>query len=67
MSETDFAQLAGLHPFVARKALSQARGLEMDALVRAHLAVVEADAAVKSGRMEDVVALDALIATLCAG
>ncbi len=65
MTETEFAQLIGAHPFVARKALSQARGFAMADLERAHLAVAEADAAVKSGRMEDVVALDALIATLC--
>lgn len=66
MGEAEFAQRIGAHPFVARKALAQARGLDMEQLERAHLAVADADAAVKSGRMDDVVALDALIATLCA-
>ncbi|MBX7213892.1 MAG: hypothetical protein K1X39_07740 [Thermoflexales bacterium] len=67
LSETAFAQLIGAHPFVAKRALTEARGFEMVELERAHLAVADIDAAIKSGRIDDIAGLDLLIATLCAG
>ncbi|MGQ9902779.1 MAG: DNA polymerase III subunit delta [Anaerolineae bacterium] len=60
------AQRLGLHPFVAEKLSHQARNFSMSQLERAHIAVMETDLAIKTGRMEDVVALDVLVAELCA-
>jgi len=60
------AQTIGAHPFVARKVLQQASRFSMDELERAHVALLEADLAVKTGRMDDVTALELLVAQLCA-
>jgi DNA polymerase-3 subunit delta len=59
------AQALGVHPYVAGKLLKQAALFSMPDLERAHRAVHEADAAIKSGRMEDMAALDVLVAELC--
>ena len=67
LSPAELAQTLGLHPFVAEKLTRQARNFSMTQLERAHVAVMETDLAIKTGRMEDVVALDVLVAELCAG
>ena len=67
LSPADLAQALGLHPFVAEKLSRQARNFNIAQLERAHIAVMETDLAIKTGRMEDVVALDVLVAELCAG
>ncbi len=67
LSPAELAQALGLHPFVAEKLSRQARNFSMAQLERAHIAVMETDLAIKTGRMEDVVALDVLVAELCAG
>lgn len=67
LSPAEMAQALGLHPFVAEKVARQARNFSMSQLERAHIAVMETDLAIKTGRMEDVVALDVLVAELCAG
>jgi len=53
-----------LHPRVAPKMVTQARNFEMNQLEAAHDKLVEADWAVKTGRTEDLLALDGLIVTL---
>jgi len=60
------AQTVGVHPFVARKVLQQADRFSMDELERTHMALLEADLAIKTGRLDDVTALDLLVAQLCA-
>jgi len=60
------AQTIGVHPFVARKVTQQAGRFSMDELERAHMALLEADLAIKTGQMDDMTALDLLVAQLCA-
>jgi DNA polymerase-3 subunit delta len=52
--------------WAARKVEQQARHFAMPDLERAHMAIMEADLAIKTGRMDDVTALDTLVAMLCA-
>ncbi len=66
LAPAEMAQALGLHPFVAEKVARQARNFSMTQLERAHIAVMETDLAIKTGRMEDIVALDVLVAELCA-
>jgi DNA polymerase III subunit delta len=61
------AQAIGAHPFVARKIEQQARRFSTGELERAHLAIMEADVAIKTGRMDDLTALDTLVAMFCGG
>ncbi len=66
LAPDELARLLGVHPFVAKKVAQQVDRFSMAELEQAHIAVAEADFAVKTGRMEDVVALDVLVAALCA-
>lgn len=50
-----------LHPFVVQKGLAQSRNFSMAQLEAAHRLVVEADWSIKTGKMEDVMALDLLV------
>jgi DNA polymerase-3 subunit delta len=65
LSPDQLAQTIGVHPFVAKKIVGPAKRFRMAELVRAHLALADADLDVKTGRMEDVAALDMLVALLC--
>lgn len=65
LTQDAFAQLIGVHPFVAKKALQQAGRFSMAQLERAHIACMEADVAIKTGQMEDVAALEVLVAEFC--
>ena len=51
--------------WAARKVEQQARRFSMPDLEHAHIAIMEADLAIKTGRMDDVTALDTLVAMLC--
>ena len=51
--------------WAARKVEQQARHFSMPDLEQAHIAIMEADLAIKTGRMDDVTALDVLVAMLC--
>jgi DNA polymerase-3 subunit delta len=51
--------------WAARKVEQQAQHFSMSDLERAHLAIMQADLAIKTGRMDDVTALDTLVALLC--
>ncbi len=59
------AHALGVHSFVAGKLLQQSARFSMLDLERAHAAVLEADIAIKTGRMDEMVALDVLVAELC--
>ncbi|MCL5998021.1 MAG: hypothetical protein M1546_18520 [Chloroflexi bacterium] len=61
------AQAMSVHPFVARKVEQQARRFSTPELERAHLAIMEADVAIKTGRMDDLTALDTLVVMFCDG
>lgn len=62
----DLARIISAHPFVAKKVAQQAAHFTPEALERALVALLEADAAIKSGRLDETTALDVLIAALCA-
>lgn len=66
LSPEQLARVVGAHPFVAKKASQQAGRFSLSELEQAHAALLEADLAIKTGRMDDVTALDMLVATLCA-
>jgi DNA polymerase-3 subunit delta len=53
-----------LHPFVVKKGIAQSRSFSMAQLEKAHECVVEADWSIKTGRMDDVLALDMLVVDL---
>jgi DNA polymerase-3 subunit delta len=55
----------GLHPFVFEKGVGQARRFTLEQLERAYELILEADAAMKTGRMEPVLTLDLLTVRLC--
>lgn len=54
----------GVHPFVARKVLAQARRFSMPELERIYHYLLECDLAMKTSQMDDTVALDTLLASL---
>ncbi len=58
------AKKLGLHPFVVEKGLRQARNFTMAQLETVYDKLLETDLAIKTGRMEDVLALDMLVAGL---
>ena len=58
------AKRLGLHPFVAKKGLAQAHNFTMAQLEAIYDKLLETDLAIKTGRMEDVLALDMLVAGL---
>lgn len=64
MSAQTLGEKLGMHPFPAGKALEQSRRFSMTDLMRAHRLVLDADEAIKTGAMDDVSALDVLIAEL---
>lgn len=65
LTPEELGQLLGVHPYPAKKAMQQAGRFTMDELRRDFLAIVETDVAIKTGQMEDVAALDVLVAEIC--
>jgi DNA polymerase-3 subunit delta len=56
-----------LHPYVGEKGLAQARNFSMAQLEAAHRRLVETDWAIKTGKAEDVLALDMAVVALTGG
>jgi DNA polymerase-3 subunit delta len=54
-----------LHPYVAEKAVAQARSFSLERLECIYRRLLETDLAIKTGQMEDLLALDTLIVDLC--
>lgn len=54
----------GLHPFVVKKALAQARNFSLSQLNVTYKKILETDAAIKTGQLEPELALDVLVAEL---
>jgi DNA polymerase-3 subunit delta len=65
LTPDQLAQTIGVHPFVAKKVSQQAERFSIGELESAHVALLEADLAIKTGRLDDVTALDLLVAALC--
>jgi DNA polymerase III subunit delta len=59
------AQALKATPFVSKKVEQQARRFSLDDLVKAHCAILDADVAIKTGCLDDVTALDLLVAMFC--
>lgn len=59
------AQAMNVKPFVAQKSSQQARRFSVPELERAHTAIMEADLAIKTGRIDELAALDTLVAVFC--
>jgi len=64
LSESEMTSRLKLHPYVVKKGLAQARNFTLAQLEAAHQWVVETDWAIKTGKMEDVLALDMLVVGL---
>ncbi len=61
----DVAARVGMHPFVARKIIPQAKRFDLPALEAIYRRLVELDEAIKTGEIEAEVALNTLTAALC--
>ena len=59
------AEKAGLSDFVVRKTLGQARQFSMNKLLQIHRSLLELDHAVKTGRAEADLSIDALVVEMC--
>ena len=63
-SQQEMANQLKLHPYVVEKGTAQARNFDMAELEAAHERLVETDWAIKTGAMEEVLALDTLVVEL---
>ncbi|MBU0531697.1 MAG: DNA polymerase III subunit delta [Candidatus Uhrbacteria bacterium] len=63
-TKQETADELGLHPFVAQKALAQARSFTIEDLKRAHELLFELDQATKSSRVNAELAVDLIVAEL---
>jgi len=66
-SATETARQLRLHEFVVKKCLEQARSVSIDQLCAIYFSLAEYDAAIKTGRISEMLALDLLIAEAWAG
>lgn len=62
--QQEMARQLKLHPFVVGKGAAQSRNFDMVELEAAHERLVETDWAIKTGAMEEVLALDTLVVKL---
>jgi DNA polymerase-3 subunit delta len=63
-SSPKLAELLRVKSFAAQKLVEQSRRFTITDLVKAHQSVLSADIAIKTGQLEDVVALDVLMAEI---
>lgn len=64
MTQEQIAKQLKLHPYVVQKGLAQAPNFTLQQLEKAHALLVETDWMIKTGEMEDVLALDMLVVSL---
>ncbi len=64
LNEREIATRLKLHPFVTKKGLAQIQNFDKAQLQEAHRRLVEADWSIKTGKTEDVLALDLLVVDL---
>ena len=67
LTQREMEKRLKLHPYVIQKGLAQARNFTMPQLEAAHQRIVEADLAIKTGKSDDVLALDLLVVELARG
>ncbi|MBI4497044.1 MAG: DNA polymerase III subunit delta [Chloroflexi bacterium] len=68
LGEEEIGKRIGItHPFALRKALEQARSAARPLLLTAYHRLLEADLALKTGRMEGDLAVELLVVELCRG
>ncbi len=65
LNSDQLAQTIGVHPFVAKKVGQQAGRFSTRELESAHGALLEADIAIKTGKLDDTTALDLVVAAMC--
>ncbi len=65
-SPKEAGRVLGVHPFVGEKAAEQARAFTLEQLEAIHHFLLETDMAIKTGKVDGVVALDLLIAGVTA-
>jgi DNA polymerase-3 subunit delta len=64
LAQQAIVEQLSLHPFVAQKAMGQAQNFEMAQLEEAHDHIVGCDWSIKTGQVDDVLALDMLVVAL---
>ncbi len=64
LSEAEIAKRLKLHPYVTKKSIAQAQNFSMEQLEEAHALLVETEWQIKTGEIEDILALDTLVVTL---
>lgn len=64
LSQHDIAARLKLHPFVIKKAVRQAMNFSMEQLETIYRRLLETDVAIKTGKMDPVLALDMLVVGL---
>ena len=64
LSQQDVAARLKLHPFVVKKAVRQAMNFSMEQLETVYRRLLETDVAIKTGQMDEVLALDMLVVGL---
>ncbi len=64
LGQTDITERLKLHPYVVQKAMAQADNFSLRQLEGAHQHLLETDWQIKTGGLDEVVALDTLIVTL---
>jgi DNA polymerase-3 subunit delta len=64
LTRQEMARRLKLHPFVVEKGEAQARNFTMAQLEAAHQRLLQTDWAIKTGEVEDLVALDMLVVAL---
>lgn len=64
-SEKAVASQLQIHPYVAQKCIKQARSFKIEELKKDLEKILDADASIKGGRQEPMMALELLIVSLC--
>ena len=64
LSQQDTATRLKLHPFVVKKTTRQAMNFSMEQLETIYKKLLETDVSIKTGKMDDVLALDLLVVGL---
>ena len=64
VTEAEIAKRLKLHPFVVEKGVAQAQNFAMRQLEEAHALIVDTDWKIKTGAMEDELAIDMLVVAL---
>jgi len=67
LSQQQIAERLKLHPYVVEKGVAQAKNFDMAQLEDAHQRLVDTDWSIKTGRIDEILALDLLVTELTQG